>query len=181
GVSNEGVLIYSNDSISSLSGQVQEDALVTVSSERDVVITNSIAYEKDPRIPGNENYANLLGVIAWGGNVRIGTTAPSNININGIMMAPHGVFTVDNYQTRPPSGAANLLGGAITDFYGPFGTFSGTTQVSGYGRNFVYDTRMLQGSAPPYFPYMKNYTSGTSPTDAFLYKKLIWQDKGTQT
>lgn len=172
GIGNEGVILYVNDDIKSLSGTVQKDSAVTVSAERDISITNNIAYEKDPRIAGNEGYANLLGILAWGGNVRIGTSAPNNITINAVVMAPTGIFTVDNYNSGPSRGVATLLGGAITKFYGAFGTFSGATPLTGYGRNFVYDSRMLQGIAPPYFPYMGNFTSSD---DGGLDQRLAWQ------
>lgn len=175
GVGNEGVIFYVNDTIKSLSGTVQKDSNLTVSSEKNIMITNNIVYEKDPTISGNENYANLLGVISWGGNVRIGTSAPNNVVVNGVIMAPTGVFTVDNYNSGLPRGTATLLGGAITQFYGAFGTFSGSTPVSGYGRNFVYDSRMLQGIAPPYFPYIGAFTSSD---DGGLDNKLTWQGTG---
>ena len=87
----------------------------------------------------------------------------------------NGVFTVDNYRTPPSRGTATLLGGVITDFYGPFGTFSGGQQRSGYGRNFVYDERMLEGTTPPFFPFLTNFTSFDN---GGLDNRLIWQDKG---
>lgn len=179
GQSSEGILIYTNDDVKGFFGTVEKNSAVTVSAERDIVITNHVKYQEYSPDPLNaKGYNNLLGILSWGGNIRIGTAAPNDINIHGVVMAPHGIFTVDNYNWGSPRGTATLLGGAITDFYGPFGTFSGTTQISGYGRNFVYDARMLEGMVPPYFPYMANYTSNTSPSDAFLYKKLTWQDKG---
>lgn len=174
GIDNEGVIIYANDDIKSLSGTVQKDSSVTVSGERDIIITNNIQYEQYTSSPlSAEGYTNLLGILSWGGDVRIGTTAPNNLNIHGVVMAPHGVFSVDNYSVGSPRGTATLLGGAITDFYGAFGTFSGSTQVSGYGRNFVYDPRMLEGMAPPYFPYLANFTSFDN---GGLDNRLIWKD-----
>jgi hypothetical protein len=184
GQSNEGILIYANDDIGGFSGTVQSDTRVTVSAEKDIVISNHIQYENftpdDPATPAiNElsasGQANLLGILSWGGDVRIGSAAPNNLQIHGVVMAEHGEFTVDRYNQGSPRGTATLLGGAITDFYGPFGTFSGTTQLSGYGRNFVYDARMLQGAAPPYFPYMLNFTSFD---DGGLNYRMTWQDQG---
>ena len=93
-------------------------------------------------------------------------------------MAPHGVFTVDNYRSRSPSGNVNLLGGVITDKYGPFGTFSGTTQRSGYGRNFIYDTRMLGAMSPPYFPTATDFMATAPMLDRGMKDMdVIWQDK----
>ena len=123
------------------------------------------------RVPGSRT--DLFGVKSRGGDVRIGTSAPDDISIHGIVMAPHGVFEVDNYSSGSPRGTATLLGGAITDFYGPFGTFSGDSNISGYGRNFVYDARMLSGFTPPYFPYMTNFTSFISGLDS----RPVWQEE----
>jgi hypothetical protein len=173
GIGNEGVILYVNDNIKSLSGTVQKDSAVTISSERDIIITNNIVYEKDPRLPGNENYDNLLGILSWGGNVRIGASAPNNVTINAVVMAPKGIFTVDNYRSGFPRGVATLFGGAITEFYGAFGTFLGSTPRTGYGRNFVYDSRMLRGIAPPYFPYIGSFTTSDN---GGLDLRLIWQE-----
>jgi len=158
GIANEGIIIYCKSDILSLRGTVQSNTKMTVSSERDIVITNHLRYQNYNPSPLNaEGFENLLGIISWGGNVRIGTAAPNDIEIHGIVMAPHGVFTVDDYDSGPSRGIATLLGGTITDKYGPFGTFSGTQPLSGYGRNFVYDPRVLRGYIPPYFPYLENY------------------------
>jgi hypothetical protein len=168
-----GALIYAKNNITSFSGTVQKDSLVTVSSESDIVITNNIQYEKDPRVSGNENYNNLLGIISWVGDVRIGTSAPNNINVHGVVMAPQGEFTVDNYDHGSPRGVATLLGGTITDHYGAFGTFSGSGQESGYARNFVYDTRMQNGLIPLYFPYISNFIADDKGS---LNNPLTWQE-----
>ena len=75
-----------------------------------------------------------------------------------------------------PHGTVILLGGAITQFYGAFGLFNGSTgeQLSGYGRNFVYDERMTTGTAPPYFPSMRTFIEYTND----LSDKLVWQVGG---
>ncbi|MDD5019543.1 MAG: DUF4900 domain-containing protein [Candidatus Omnitrophica bacterium] len=182
GVNDEGILIYSLDDITSFSGTVQKNSSVTVSAERDIVISNNVRYETYTASPlsGTDPATglaadNMLGLIAWGGDVRIGTSAPHNVEIHGIIMAPHGVFTVDNYDGGSPRGTATLLGGVITDFYGAFGQFSGTTPLHGYGRNFVYDPRVLNGKTPPYFPYLSGFTA---QDDFHLDDKMIWEGEG---
>jgi len=106
--------------------------------------------------------------------VRIGTTAPDDINVHAVVMAPNGVFTVDNYDSGASRGTAILLGGVISGWYGAFGTFSGTSGMrTGYGRNFVYDNRVLQGMAPPYFPYMDKFTIDNP---AGLSRRPLWRE-----
>ena len=179
GQDNEGVIIYSKDDITSLRGTVQKDAQVTISSSDDIMVTNHIRYQQYDSSPTNaEDYQNLLGILSWGGDVRISTSTPSNLDVHAVIMAVHGVFTVDNYRSRSPCGDVNLLGGVITDKYGPFGTFSGTTQRSGYGRNFIYDQRMLGTMSPPYFPTATDFMATAPLLDRDIGQmNVIWQDR----
>jgi len=187
GVEDLGTIIYVNGAINSFSGTVQKDTEVTVSSENDIFITNHIMYQEynaGSGTPGTAGYVppnatgktNLLGVVSWGGKVRIGTSAPNNIDIHGIVMARNGTFEVDGYNNTSvgPRGTATLLGGAITQFYGAFGLFSGSTgaQLAGFGRNFVYDSRTLLGKSPPYFPSMRAFIAFTND----LTDKVVWQE-----
>lgn len=185
GIDDEGTIVYVEGTVNSLKGTVQKDQEVTVSSEKDIIITGHIRYENfTPAIgkPGDAGYVppnaddqtNLLGILSWGGNVSIATSAPKDINIHGTVLARNGIFTVTNYydQGVGPRGTATLLGGAITQFYGAFGTFNADGLKSGYGRNFVYDGRMLQGKSPPYFPTLKTYTSFSND----ITDKIVWQE-----
>ncbi|MCU0666143.1 MAG: DUF4900 domain-containing protein [Candidatus Omnitrophica bacterium] len=178
GVSHEGVLIYVNDDIASLAGVVEGNTKVTVSSERDINITNNITYQNYNTTPtlNATGYNNVLGILSWGGDVIIAKTAPNNLVMHGVVMAHNGIFTVDDYNKGSPRGNVTLLGGTITDFYGAFGTFSqGSGQLTGYGRNFIYDARMLNGTTPPYFPYMTNFAVFD---DGKLDSRLTWHDMG---
>jgi hypothetical protein len=123
--------------------------------------------------PSADGYENILGLISWNGDIRIGTGAPDDIDIHGTVLARNGVFTVDDYDEGSPRGIATLLGGVITDDYGAFGQFSSATgqDIHGYGRNFVYDTRMQAGALPPYFPTLETFVAFTND----LTDKLIWQ------
>jgi hypothetical protein len=181
GIDNLGTIIYVDGGVDSLKGTVQKDSQVTVSSQNDIVITDNISYEEynTGPPPSAVGKTNLLGILSWGGNVRVGAAAPNNVTIHGTVMARNGVFTADDYSSKCyPNGCgiATLLGGAITNFYGAFGTFNGATgqQLSGYGRNFVYDERMAQGNAPPYFPSMRTFTAFTND----ITDKLTWQEGG---
>ena len=189
GVDDLGTLIFANGTVTSLGGTIQKDTELTIASENDIVISNHVAYSNytaavgTPGQPGYqpptaESAKNLLGLVSWSGNVRIGTSASNDINVHGAVMAQNGIFTVDNYTNTGvgPRGTATLLGGAITGNYGAFGQFSGSTgqHISGYGRNFVYDERMLVGKSPPYFPTMKTFIAFTND----ITDKITWQEGG---
>ncbi|MDD5431986.1 MAG: DUF4900 domain-containing protein [Candidatus Omnitrophica bacterium] len=175
GAGGEGVLIYSASSINAISGTVNHNSNLTVAANNNAVISSHIRYEQYNTSPSlnASGYSNVLGLLSWNGNVEISSGAPNNIEIHGVVMAPNGVFTVQNYDSGAPKGIATLLGGVITDNYGAFGQFSGTTNTHGYGRNFVYDARMISGTAPPYFPYLTNYSATPTWTT-----RPIWQDMG---
>lgn len=178
GMDDVGTIIYVDGAINSLKGTVQKDTEVTVSSQNDIIFTDNMVYQEynaGPPINANDK-TNLLGIVSWGGNVRIGTTAPNDVNIHGTIMARNGIFTVDNYNYGVPRGTATLLGGVITNFYGAFGQFNASTGqvVRGYGRNFVYDSRMATGKSPPYFPSMSTFIAFTND----ITDKVNWQEGG---
>ncbi len=187
GIDDVGTLIYATGGITSLAGTVQGDTQMTVASAGDMSITNHVTYQNyTPGVgtPGTGGYVpptadgttNLLGLVSWGGNVRISTSAPNDINVHSTILARQGVFQVDNYSSGSPRGTATLLGGVITDDYGAFGTFNGATglPVSGYGRNFVYDERMETGNAPPYFPSLNTFIAFSND----IADKIVWQEGG---
>jgi len=177
GVDDLGVIIYTDGAVNSLAGTVQYQSEVTIASQDDVVITDNILYSDfTPGPPPNATgYDNLLGVLSWGGDVRVGTSCPNDVNVHATIMARSGVFTVDNYFSPPPRGTLTLLGGVITQFYGAFGTFWGSGQQrSGYGRNFVYDSRMAEGEAPPYFPSMRAFIAFSND----IADTITWQEGG---
>ena len=187
GVDKIGTIVYADGSITSLGGTIQNQTELTISSASDVIISNHIKYSDytpGTGTPGTSGYVapnatgtkNLLGIVSWNGNVRIGTTAPNDLNIHGTIMVPNGIFTADNYNGGSPRGTVTLLGGIISNYYGALGTFSGSTGalLTGFGRNFVYDGRMLIGKSPPYFPSMQKYIAFTND----ITDKIVWQEGG---
>ncbi len=147
-------MLFVDGEVTSLAGTVQRDTQVSVAATGDVQITGNLTYQDytSGTSPSAEGTTNLLGLLSWNGNVRITSSAPNDVSVHATVMTPVGEFHVDNYDQGSPRGTATILGGVIENTYGAFGTFSGSSQVSGYGRNFVYDTRMGRGMAPPFFP-----------------------------
>ena len=189
GVDNLGTILYVDGTINGLSGTVQRQNEMTISASSSINITNHIKYEDYIAATGTpgtvgyippsaENKDNLLGLVSWSGNINVTTAAPNNIEIHAIAMARNGILQVNNYgDTGVGSrGTATLLGGVITQFYGAFGLFDSATgnPISGYGRNFVYDSRTLLGKAPPYFPSMSTFIAFTND----LTDKVSYQEDG---
>ncbi len=187
GLDDSGTIIHVDGNITSLSGTVESNSTVTLSGKNDIKITDNLVYsDYTPAVgnPGDAGYIppsaagtnNLLGLVTWEGDIRIGTAAPDNIQIHGTVLAQNGIFQVDSYDDSGvgPRGTATLLGGVVTDNYGAFGLFNGSTgqQISGYGRNFIYDQRMLVGTAPPYFPTLNTFIAFTND----ITDRMVWQE-----
>lgn len=145
-------MFFVDGQVASLGGTLQRDTELTIAATNDVIITNNVTYENftPGATPSAEGTTNLLGIMSWGGNVRIGATAPNDISVHATVMTPFNEFRVDSYNSGSSRGSATILGGVIENTYGPFGTFGGSS--TGYGRNFIYDTRMRKGKSPPFFP-----------------------------
>ncbi|AWN22883.1 hypothetical protein DKM44_06275 [Deinococcus irradiatisoli] len=84
--------------------------------------------------------------------------APNNVTIHAVLMASRGAVQVQNYSSNISRGVVNLLGGVIENYYGAFGQTNG----NGFGRNYIYDTRMEVGFTPPSFPTQQNWTVDSS-------------------
>ncbi|MBF0387503.1 MAG: DUF4900 domain-containing protein [Candidatus Omnitrophica bacterium] len=187
GLNNGGTLVYVRGNVTALSGTVQGDNQMTISTRNDIVINNNLRYEHYTPAsgvlgnasyvpPSAEGFDNLLGLVSWQGNARIASTAPNNMDVHATVMAKQGIFTVDNYNSGSPKGVATVLGGVITNNYGAFGTFTSSTGAisTGYSRNFNYDTRMQAAMSPPYFPTMNTFIAFTDD----IADKLTWQQGG---
>ncbi len=130
---------------------------LTIGASNNVKIANSVTYATDPQ--ANPSSTDLLGIVA-GQNVQVTATAPQNVEIDGSVMALGTSFTVENYNVAPAKGTLTVLGGIIQKNRGPVGTFNSSTgtKVSGYTKDYHYDTR-LQDNTPPFFPTTGNYTT----------------------
>jgi hypothetical protein len=93
--------------------------------------------------------AERMAYIATTGISRNGS---SQTYLDAAVYCHNGILAVENYNTVPVSGRFNLIGGATMKGATVFGTFSGSTLVSGMLRTLRYDSRFLSQS-PPSFPF----------------------------
>lgn len=128
---------------------------LTVGASSDVVIPNSIVYADDPRV--NSSSDDTMGIISES-DIVIDDAAPSNMEIDACAMALNTSFMMENYWVGPAKGTLTVYGGIIQDERGPVGTFNGSTgqKVSGYSKNYSYDSRLLS-SPPPFMPTTGDY------------------------
>ena len=128
---------------------------MTVTGSIEYRTTNNTAIAPDT---GVNLVAGILGLYA--NKIRIGASAGANVRVDGIIMAgtqnrTDGGFGADAYESRSV-GTLTLNGGLIQKVRAPVGTFSGSSMVSGFTKDYYYDERMMD-TPPPYFPTTGKY------------------------
>ncbi len=129
------------------------DGELTVASALDVRIEDNLTYQgsnaQGAPLPGCDD---LLGIVAGNNVVFVENAAnQSDLIIDGVLMALNTSITAENYGHGSPRGTLTIYGGLIQKYRGPVGTFSGSTIVSGYQKNYHYDQRVT-ARTPPAFP-----------------------------
>jgi len=168
--------LYVQGSVYSLGGASRTDPSIaantqlTLATTGNVRITNDIIYQgaifkdadgnvvSDPTgadvIPDiSTDATNMLGIFTSGGNVRIASGAPDNLNLHATVMASYtnkGFGAEDLLNTH---GNLKLLGGIIEYQSRTLGILDASDNlIGGYLRRYFYDNRYATGFAPPYFP-----------------------------
>lgn len=148
---------------------------LTIGASGNVVVTNNITYNTDPRI--DPASTDMLGLVSQN-NVVVSASAPYDLEIDAYVVALKDAsgahdhsFTVENYWDEL-KGTLTLYGGVTQDVRGPVGTFDPAEdeRVSGYQKDYHYDER-LQNMTPCYFPPAKD------SNNRILYRKLTWVEQ----
>ncbi len=168
-------IMFTNGAISDLRGPdrvsgVPPPALAT-DTQMLIASTGDIVVQRDVTCKNFDTSSNVLGLYTSGGSVRIGTGAPNDMNLDAYVMATgtSGALQVDNYNSGSPRGTFHLRGGAVTKYYGAFGTMNTSgVQQSGFNRDFHYDRR---GLVPPYYP-----TTPRMNPDVPTARTLSWKE-----
>jgi hypothetical protein len=162
-------LLFVDGSINGLNGNNQRGKM-TIASTESINITDDIYYydrdeSKSLFEDDIEGIEDSLGLIA-AKDVKIASNAPHDIEVDAIIMALNTSFFYAGWQSTL-KGTLSLLGGLIQKARGPVGTHNAGVKVTGYSKNYQYDTRMANpagGDLPPYFP-----TTGQ-------YQKVYWKE-----
>ncbi len=143
---------------------------ITLHSEDEIEIVGDIFYHTSPLVDSSST--DLLGLVSEGDVVvdryAHSASGTQDLTIHASIMALNNSFYVENYSSGGSRGALNLLGGLIQQNRGAVGTFSGSTIVSGYQKNYQYDGR-LKGNIPPSFPRES------------VFSIVYWKDEITDT
>ena len=127
---------------------------LTVASDAEIYISGNIMYNTDPRTTPSS--PDLLGLVAKNNVTVTAASAPTNLELDVVMVAITGSFQVDQYWV---SGKGNMIqfGSLVNNFCGPTGVFDPNTGelTGGYNQLQYYDER-LRTMIPPSFPPLTN-------------------------
>jgi hypothetical protein len=139
------------------------DGRLTVLSLSDIIVEDDLLYERDPRTGSSDD---MLGLVAENDVVVADVPANwGNCMIDGSVFCRRGSFRVENH-TSTTSGTGGLrgtlyvLGSIIQNNRGPTGSHVGGTLVTGYHKNYVYDTRLSDPlNRPPHYPSFYSWSA----------------------
>jgi hypothetical protein len=145
--------LFVNSGTLSISGTLSGE--LTVGASTDVKITDNLVYASDPAT--NPSSTDTLGIISEG-DIIIDDNAPSDLEIDGCVMALNTSFYLENWGSVGAKGTLSVYGGIIQKERGPVGTFNASTgkKISGYSKDYSYDAR-LASSPPPFMPTTGDY------------------------
>jgi len=68
-----------------------------------------------------------------------------NLKLSMSIYAFNDSFKVENYNSGSPTGQLTIFGSLMQYYRGPVGTFSGESILTGYYKNYIYDSKILEG------------------------------------
>ena len=140
---------------------------LTVAADQNINLSGSVSYNDPPVRPGipggDPNSKDLLGLVANQNITVIEASAPTQLEIDAVMVALQGSFQVDQYWVyRGPASGSNA---AVMDQFGSLINFAcgatGEMDMSGNllgGWNQIqsYDSRLSTYAPPGFPPYVNN-------------------------
>ncbi|MBF0618700.1 MAG: hypothetical protein HQL19_00875 [Candidatus Omnitrophica bacterium] len=159
-------VIYVQNGTPTVEGTIK--GRVTVASEGDIYVSGNLMYDKDPRT--DPTSTDLLGLVAKNNVTVTAQSAPTNLELDAVIVAINGAFQVDQWWL---GGKGNMVqyGSLINNYCGPTGIFdpSSGTLYGGYNQLQYYDSR-LKTIIPPGFPVAVNSNG------KILYVKTSFQE-----
>jgi Tfp pilus assembly protein PilX len=127
---------------------------VTVGSDNDISITGNLL-----DTGGTTSGTNIIGLSAANSII---ISPVNSLTIDAAMVALNNSVYLTNWGSQPLLGQLTINGSMAQEFRGPVGTFNSGGIVSGYSKNYNYDSR-LRFLQPPYFtsPTLPNWTKSS--------------------
>ncbi len=152
-------VIFADNYVVRLKGELDGQLLISCSGDSDygkgkILLDDDIIYKDDPRNGASDD---LLGLVAEG-FIEVADTQPNqtDINVHAAIYSSWEGLTAENATTKADAGKINFLGSLIEHERKAVGSFTAAGVLTGYGRNYDYDTR-LKNISPPFFPSLQGF------------------------
>ncbi len=138
------------------------DGKLSVTSLRNVYVTDDLTYERNPRTSTSDD---MLGLIATNNVIVQDNTANhTSCIVYGAIFTLTGSIVAENLGSLPVCGNMTIYGSVIQNQEQEIGVYNAkgggkSSLVHGFWKDFWYDTRLADpNNAPPYFPGATNRT-----------------------
>ncbi len=137
---------------------------LTIATNQNLLIGGNVLYKTDPMTTPSST--DILGLVA-NTAVTVKQTAPSNLRIDGYIVALNDSFQLENFSVGGFKGNMIQYGGLMNKFCGPTGVMDWSGNIiDGYNQLQYYDTRFKTAS-PPFFTAAKE-----EGTNRVIYSKV---------
>jgi Tfp pilus assembly protein PilX len=162
--------VSKNDGNVTIQGTVSGE--LTVAADQNVYVSGSLSYNSDPR--DNASSTDLLGVVANQNIIITEATAPTSLEMSGVLVALQGSFEVDQWSTYRGNATTAVMdqyGSLVNNYCGPTGEFdpSSGALLGGWNQIQAYDSRLATIAPPGFPPYVNNKGYG-------VYTKLGFKE-----
>lgn len=150
------------------------DGAITLAAENYIFVVGDITYVDD-----QDDMLGLVGnnaVWVWNPvrNTGANLTSDNRIIEAAILSVAH-TFQVQNYDKGGTQGTLTVMGAIAQKYRGPVGTGNASGVVTGYAKNYVYDTR-FKYKAPPKF---LNPITTTYGVTTWVETAAVWAADGS--
>ena len=135
---------------------------LTVAADQNVFLSGSVAYNSDPR--ENPNSTDLVALVANQNITVIEASAPTQLEVSGVLEALQGSFQVDQYwvyRGNASQAVMDQFGSLINFVCGATGEIDMSGNLlAGWNQIQSYDTRLTSMAPPGFPPYINNAGQG---------------------
>lgn len=96
------------------------------------------------------NWSGVGPYVLTGEKTLNGDVAPQNIEIDAAIAAVNHSFGFERYEEGDPKGTLTVRGSMTQKYRGPVAMFSGSINIHGYNKDYIFDPRM-EYLTPPHF------------------------------
>ncbi len=131
---------------------------LTVAADQNIYVSGSVAYNKDPRT--NPSSTDLVGLVANQNITIVEASAPTQLEMSGVLVALQGSFQVDQwwvYRGNSKTAVMDQFGSLINNVCGATGEMDMSGNLlGGWNQIQAYDARLATIAPPGFPPYVNN-------------------------